>query len=121
MLFRSDKESWIIDGVGQRVMQYRLEKADIIIFLDIPTYVCLWRVIKRSLFSLGKVIPGNPEGCKQQLFTVKFLDFLRWVWSFNKNYRPTIMTKLNEIKKYKQVYIVTSAKDAQQVIQMIQR
>lgn len=116
-----DKEAWIIDGVGQRVMQYRLERADIIIFLDIPTYICLWRVIKRSLFNLGRVTSGNPEGCKQQLFTLKFLDFLRWVSNFNKNYKPTIMTKLYEIKDCKQVYIVRSAQEAQKLVRGIQQ
>lgn len=114
-----DKESWIIDGVGQRVMQYRLERADVIIFLDIPTYVCLWRVIKRSLFSLGKVTPGNPEGCKQQLFTLKFLDFLRWVSNFNKNYRPGTMAMLNEIKNQKQVHVVKSTKEIRELISTI--
>jgi hypothetical protein len=43
-----DQEQWIIEGVGQRVFAYRFVKADTIIFLDVPTAICLWRVIKRA-------------------------------------------------------------------------
>ena len=36
-----DKEEWIIDGINLRVMEYRIQRADVVIFLDIPRYYLL--------------------------------------------------------------------------------
>lgn len=114
-----DLDSWIIDGLGIRFFNYRIARADVIIFLDTPTSTCLWRVIKRAIYNWGKVIPGNSEGCKQHIFTRKFLEFLQWIWNFNKRYRAEILTLLDMAKDQKQVYIVKSAKEAQELVHRI--
>ena len=43
-----NKNEWIIDGIARRVFEYRVQRADIVIFLDIPTRLCLYRVLKRA-------------------------------------------------------------------------
>ena len=106
-----DRNEWIIEGSYIRVLTPRLMQADVIIFLDMPRYVCMWRVLKRSFLNWGKVIPGNPEGCRQQIFTRKFLDFLQWTWNFNQRFRPVICKLLEEFKDEKPVYVVRSAQD----------
>ncbi len=42
-----EKESWIIDGNYSRTMEMRLEKADIVFFLDLPAEICLESARKR--------------------------------------------------------------------------
>lgn len=116
-----DQNNWIIDGVGKKVMNYRFEKADIIIFLDISPLKCLWRVIKRALFNWGKVIPGSPEGCKQEIFSYKFLEFLNWIWNFDEKYKNDILQKISKLKDTKKVYIVSSQKDQQLLIQELEK
>lgn len=111
-----DKESWIIEGLAIRLFAHRIEKADIIIFLNIPTRTCLWRVIKRAVCNWGKVIPGNPEGCKQHIFTRKFLEFLQWIWSFDKRYKNDILKQLNEVKDKKHVYVIQTAQEAKELV-----
>ena len=41
------EKQWIIEGTYLYSSVPRLNEADTIIFLDIPVFVCLWRVIKR--------------------------------------------------------------------------
>lgn len=114
-----DKEAWIIEGLAIRLFQHRIEKADIVFFLDIPTRICLWRVIKRAVCNWGKVIPGNPEGCKQHIFTRKFLEFLQWIWSFNKQYRDQIMAMLDEVLGKKQVYVVGTQEEIDAMVDLL--
>jgi len=40
------KDKWVVEGGGDN-LELRIDRADIIVFFDIPTYVCLWRVVKR--------------------------------------------------------------------------
>ena len=58
-----EKDEWIIEGAYIRVLHERISHADVIIFLDMPRFLCIWRVVKRSMMHFGTVIPGNPQGC----------------------------------------------------------
>src|SRR3990167_5017001 len=44
-----NQEEWIMDGMNLRLLEYRIQRADIIIFLDIPRYLCFWRIFKRTI------------------------------------------------------------------------
>lgn len=99
---------WIIEGSYYRHFYERACYADVIIFLDVPRYKCIWYVLKRSVINWGKIIPGNPKDCKQELLSFKFLEFLYWVWTFNKRYRAAIMHELKEFHHEKQIYILKS-------------
>jgi adenylate kinase family enzyme len=100
-----------MEGSYYKLFTSRAVHADVIIFLDTPRYLCLWRVIKRSVCNLGKVTPGNPKDCKQQLFSFKFLHFLHWIWNFNRRYKAMILDILEMNKDSKNLYILKSAKD----------
>ena len=43
------KDKWIIDGTFEGTLPLRLARADLTIFLDIPLWHCLWRVIVRDI------------------------------------------------------------------------
>lgn len=79
---------WIMDGNYNRTLEQRLERADTVIYLDFPRMVCLWGVFKRLLTNLGKVRPDMPEGCPEKVD----LEFLRWIWNFNKACMNTMAT-----------------------------
>ncbi len=102
------KNTWIIEGTYLKLLRERVENADVVVFLDMPGYVCVSSVIKRAIFNAGEVIPGNPENCKQNMLSFKFIAFLQWIWNFNNKHRPAIMETLNEFKEIKQVYILKS-------------
>ena len=41
------RDSWIIDGNYSNTLELRLKECDTVIFLDIGSAACLWRVVKR--------------------------------------------------------------------------
>ncbi|GAK08100.1 topology modulation protein [Geomicrobium sp. JCM 19038] len=68
---------WIIEGNYTQTYTIRAKNADTIIYLELPLYVCLYRVIKRRLFYHGRTRPDMGEGCKEKLD----MEFLRFICS----------------------------------------
>ena len=70
----------------------------------------------------GKVVPGNPEKCKQAIFSFKFLEFLKWVWTFNDRYRQMMLDVLRNdtIMQSKQVYVFRSVKEIDDFIKQLE-
>lgn len=87
-----DKGSWILDGNFNRTMPQRMAKCDTVIYLDFPRMTCLLGVMKRILTTYGKVRPDMGDGCPERFD----LEFLRWVWNYNKNNREQNYRLLNE-------------------------
>jgi adenylate kinase family enzyme len=86
------KEKWIIDGNFDRTIPVRLQRCDTVIYLDFSRLACLMGVLKRVLTTFGTVRPNMGEGCPERID----LDFLKWVWNFNKNKRERNYRLLKE-------------------------
>lgn len=87
-----EKPQWIMDGNFDRTIPARIAKCDTIIYLDFSRFACLLGVLKRVMTTHGKVRPDMGEGCPERFD----LDFLKWVWDFNKNKREKNYRLLNE-------------------------
>lgn len=105
-----DKEEWIIDGLNLRLLGYRIERADLIIFLDFPRHRCIWHIFKRTFNYYGKETPSSAAGCPER-FNGEFFKFLKWVWVFKKKYRKRILELLDSHSASKQIVILRSQKD----------
>ncbi len=103
-----EKEKWIIDGNYNSTIELRAKKADTIIFLDYPIWKCLYRVISRMIKFNGKTRDDMPEGCVERFDW----SFLKYVVSFNRNMRNTILNKLLKFENEKTIHIFKSDKDA---------
>lgn len=99
-------DRWIIDGNYTSSMETRLQAADTIIFLDFPTPVCVWRVFKRWITYGGRRRPDMGAGCEERLDA----QFLRWVWRFRRDDRPSILQKLQALPAGKRVVRLTSGR-----------
>lgn len=104
-----DKQEWIIDGINLRVMEYRIQRADVIIFLDLPRYVCIWRIFKRTIQNYGKETSSSAKGCPER-FNGAFFKFLKWVWNFKHEYPAKIREILTRYPE-KKIYIFKSQRD----------
>jgi adenylate kinase family enzyme len=78
---------WIIDGNYNSSMELRFAAADLVIFLDINRFICVWRVIMRT----GKKRSDLPGYLKEpHPYNKEFIEFCKWIWSFYKTGRKTI-------------------------------
>ena len=115
------KDAWIMEGIYFKLLRERVEHADVVIFLDMPRSVCLWNVIKRSIFNSGKIIEGNPQGCIQNIFSFKFLEFLQWIWNFKHKHRQDVLNVLEECKNSKQMYVIKSREELNELIHVFKK
>ncbi len=77
------QERWIIDGNYGSVLPMRLERADTVVWLDYPTWLCLGRALKRWWQYRGVARPDMTEGCPERLN----LEFLHYIAAFRSSWR----------------------------------
>ena len=90
MIAAASGESWIIDGNYTRAFDYRIERADSIIFIDFSRYFCIYRVLKRRIQNRGKTRYDLAEGCIEKIDW----EFLKWIWNYPKRSRKNTLEKI---------------------------
>jgi adenylate kinase family enzyme len=76
-------ERWVIDGnYAAGGLEERLERADLIVVVMTSRRRSLARVVRRSLRHRGTTRPDLGDGKPERLR----LDFLRWVWRWERNH-----------------------------------
>ncbi|HET9852274.1 MAG TPA: hypothetical protein VFP56_07190 [Candidatus Limnocylindrales bacterium] len=97
-------DRWIIDGNYGGTMPIRFERADTVVFLDLPRVICLLSVIWRSFRHRRTPRPDMAEGNPEKLDPA----FLQWIWSYPRTRRPEILRQLGALPSTTQVVRLTS-------------
>ena len=93
---KCNEDKWIIDGNYNKTLKQRLEKADLIIWLDYSTFTFFKGICKRIFKNFNKEKFEIP-GCKERLdFT-----FVKYVLTYNKKKRPQTLELLKDIPEHK--------------------
>ena len=92
---------WIMDGNFNRTMPQRVAKCDTIIYLDFSRVACLLGVLKRVITTYGTVRPDMGEGCPERVD----LEFLKWVWNYNRDKRERNYQLLNEAENVETIVL----------------
>ncbi len=107
-----NRESWIIDGNYSGTLEFRLQKCDTIVFLDMPRLLCLWRILKRNLLYRSGGRPDITEGCLEKLN----FEFVSWVWNYSRRSRPKVVKLIREHSKEKRVVWLRSNADVEKFL-----
>lgn len=75
-----EQDAWIIEGTSRTTLDTRYPVSDLVIFLNPPRLVCLFRVFKRFLQPRPQM-PDKPEGCEERITW----DFLKYLWRFKRS------------------------------------
>ena len=102
--------AWIIDGNYNSTLELRTSAADTIIFLDYPTYLCTYRVLKRMLINYRKSSPGL--GDNSERINLKIIIF---VLLFKRRNRDRILNLLDK-ESTKKVFILKNKNDLKEFI-----
>jgi len=86
------QDEWIIDGNYGNSLDVRLPRADMVVFLDFKTSICLWRIIRRMLSTHGHVRSDMADHCPEKLD----LSFVHYVLKFRGVERGIILKALKE-------------------------
>ena len=88
-------DSWIIDGNYSSTLDFRIERADSIIFIDFNRYFCIYRTFKRRIKNHGRTRYDLGEGCIEKIDW----DFFKWVWNYPKWSRKNTIEKIQSSGK----------------------
>ena len=105
-------EQWIIDGNYNGTLEMRFSAADLIIFLDISRVVCLISAIKRMREKRSDMPDFLVE---HKIFDKEFIEFCKWIWSYPKTGRKTVM-ELHEKYSNKAFLHIKSRREVKKLI-----
>lgn len=108
-----EKEKWIMDGNFGATREMRMSHADTVIFLDLPRYVCLFRILKRTLLYWKRSRPDMADGCREHFDH----EFIGWVWNFRRRTRPRLLNEIERTAADKNVIILNSRNSVRDFLQ----
>jgi adenylate kinase family enzyme len=80
-------DGWVFDGNNTGTFALRADRADLMVFLDPPRRVRLWRVVRRAVLGLGQVRPDMAPGCPERIDR----GFWLWAWRWDRDHRPAML------------------------------
>ena len=106
------KDEWVIDGFGcLETLWLRLEKADTLVYIDLPLYVHFWWVTKRFItgfFYPPKGWPDNTHIWKSSMNSYYIL------WLCHQRLTPKYRDYVLQAKECKTVYHLQSTQEIKQ-------
>ena len=113
------RERWILEGNFLSAVEddTRFERADMVIFLDLPRATCLWRVLKRLVRDRGRSRSDLPEGCSEGFD----LPFLRWIWRYPRTDRPRVLEIVAGLDRRVDVRHLRTKSDVRSYLAMLKR
>jgi adenylate kinase family enzyme len=82
------QQRWIFEGGHSQTWPSRLARADMLVWIDRPVALRLWRVVRRAIIGLGRTRPDMAEGCPERLRELP--EFLRYIWTTRTSGRAKI-------------------------------
>ncbi|WP_428428479.1 AAA family ATPase [Pararhizobium sp.] len=95
---------WIMDGTSPGTLPLRLPRTDLVIWMRPPRHVSLYGVISRWFRLRGRTRPEMADNCPERLT----LEFLSYIWNFEKTESPEIAQKLADYGSEVPVFVVRS-------------
>ena len=104
------QDSWIIDGNYRSTIDSRLERADTIVFLDLPKWQCLWRVFKR-IFNRNQPF-DRPEGAKEKIDWA----LVKFIITYPSH---EMRVRIENYKDKKKVFVAKNDKETNTILEML--
>ena len=73
------RDQWVFEGGHSSTWPSRLARADMLVWIDRPVWVRLWRVLRRALVGLGQTRPDMADGCPERLRSLP--EFFHYIWT----------------------------------------
>ena len=111
------REAWILDGNYSGTLAERVEACDTVVFLDVPRFVCLWRVLCRTVRHHGRTRPDMPDGCPERFN----IPFFVWIWNYPVRTRRKVLSLLSTYRDSKNVIHLRTRRDVESFLSAARR
>ncbi len=110
------EESWIMEGNYSDTFEIRMRCADTLIYLELPLYVCLFRVMKRRVMNAGKTRPDMTPGCKEKIDW----DFLKFILTTYYPRKKKMQKRFGDFKGIDENNMVIELKSKREIRQFLE-
>lgn len=100
---------WVFEGNSSATFHLRAPLIDTLVFLDMPTSLCLIRVVSRAVKTRGRVREDMAAGCPERLDWA-LVKLLKMIWGYKKASGVKAVKFLNEVPAHVAVHRLTSPK-----------
>lgn len=101
------RDSWIIDGNYNASLEPRAKAADLIIFLDMPFHLCMYRVFSRYFKNRGKIRPDMCAGCEEKID----MEFINYIIFYHIKKKYSDFKKLSSYANESKILMLKSPSD----------
>ena len=108
------RPAWIMDGNFGGTREMRMHAADTIIMLDLSRWICVYRILKRTLLYKPGGRPDMADGCHEKLDP----EFILWVWNYRKRSRKNAMTEMEKLVD-KDIIILKTRREVEQFLRRL--
>lgn len=113
----ADGPEWVFEGNHSASMAYRAERADLIVFLDMPRALRMWRILWRSLRYYGRTRPDMGPNCPERFDRT----FLKFCWTYDRDGRLRALGFVDDWRDRRRVRILTSRRQVAAFLAEIDR
>jgi len=111
------KDTWIFEGGRSPTWPERLDRADVLVWIDLPLTLRAWRVFSRTLRNRKENPPDLPEGCPDR-FT---WEFTKWIWTTRHTQKENMQRLYDGVPKQKQKFRLTSRAEVAVFVDRLRR
>lgn len=103
------EEKWIMDGNYSFNFLKRVKLADTIIWLDVPRWICITRILWRFITHIGQSRSDMTQNCDERIdYTI-----LKHIWKYRESRFP-ILKKIIDDNQDKNIFILKNTKNLKQ-------
>ncbi|MBB4954675.1 adenylate kinase family enzyme [Agrobacterium vitis] len=110
------EERWLMDGSNPSSFDLRLPRADIVLWMRMPRWLCLLGVYRRAMKNHGKSRLEMAAGCVE-----KWPDraFLSYIWNFERKHAPIFIRNFDLFGPQVPVFVLKSRRDVAQLLDLV--
>lgn len=113
-----DRDEWLIDGFGSiETLWLRLDRADTLVFVDLPIAQHFWWVTKRLFLRFFEPPAGWPE---RSPILKSSLNSYRALWLCHRRLTPKYRLYVEQAKEARQVYHISSVAQINEFLSAIE-
>lgn len=90
-----NSDAWIFEGGFSKTYDHRAQRADSLLWIDLPVGLRMWRVTKRLFQHWGHNRPDMADGCKETIHA-ETLTFYRWIWDTRHSHRDRLKRLIDD-------------------------
>ncbi len=106
------EERWVLAGNYGGTVDIRAERADLVVLMDLPRWLCVWRLVLRSLkIRVLRQTWRMPVNCRDgpDWEPVRdYPEFARYTWRFPDVSRPRVLEQLHEAGTTRMIHLSSS-------------